>query len=42
VTKLGLDPIARIMPSEATLIANRTSFETKDLSRILGRFTEGT
>jgi len=42
VTKLGLEPIARIMPSEATLIANRTSFETKDLSRILGRFTEGT
>ena len=42
VEKLGLQPLSRIMPSEATLIANRTSFETKDLSLILGRFTEGT
>jgi ATP phosphoribosyltransferase len=41
VQKLGLSPLARIMPSVATLIANRTSFETRDLSRILGRFTEG-
>jgi len=41
VKKLGLSPLSRIMPSEATLIANRTAFETKDLGRILGRFTEG-
>ena len=42
VEKLDLAPLVRIMPSVASLIANRTSFESKDLGRILGSFTEGT
>jgi ATP phosphoribosyltransferase len=38
IDEMGLTPISKIGDSEATVIANRESFETKDLSSILDLF----
>jgi ATP phosphoribosyltransferase len=37
VRRMGLEPVAEIRTSQAVVIANRVSFETKDLSDILSR-----
>lgn len=37
VRRMGLEPIAEIRKSQAVVIANRVSFETKDLSSVLSR-----
>ncbi len=40
VRRMGLEPIAEITKSEAVVVANRESFENKDLSDILTLFRE--
>ncbi len=40
VRRMGLEPIAEVRKSQAVVIANRVSFETKDLSDILARLRE--
>jgi len=37
VRRMGLEPVAEIVKSQAVVIANRVSFETRDLSDILSR-----
>jgi ATP phosphoribosyltransferase len=37
VRRTGLEPVAEIVKSQAVVIANRVSFETRDLSDILSR-----
>jgi ATP phosphoribosyltransferase len=37
VRRMGLEPVAEIVKSQAVVIANRASFETRDLSDILSR-----
>ena len=37
IRRMGLEPIAEVRKSQAVVIANRVSFETKDLSTILAR-----
>jgi ATP phosphoribosyltransferase len=37
VRRMGLEPVAEIVRSQAVVIANRVSFETRDLSDVLSR-----
>ncbi len=40
IRRTGLEPVAEIRKSQAVVIANRVSFETRDLSGILSRLRE--